>query len=76
MGNKAKPFLSKTNPLNISKNDGEHFSLKYLLPYYWPTWLLLLLSFLLSFMPNAIRAILGNIVGKIILLTNSKKKII
>ena len=52
MGNEAKPFLSKTNPLNISKSDGEHFSLKYLLPYYWPTWLLLLLSFLLSFMPN------------------------
>ena len=74
MGNEAKPFLSKNNPLNISKSNGEHFSLKYLLPHYWPTWLLLLLSFLLSFMPNAIRVMLGNIVGKLIFLTNSKRR--
>ena len=74
MGNEAKPFLSKTNPLNISQSEAEHFSLKYLLPHYWPTWLLLLLSFLISFMPNAIRVILGNIVGKLIFLTNSKRR--
>ena len=74
MGNEAKPFLSKTNPLNISKSDGEHFSLKYLLPHYWPTWLLLILSFLIAFMPNIIRVILGNIVGKIIFLMNSKRR--
>ena len=74
MGNEAKPFLSKTNPLNISQSEAEHFSLKYLLPHYWPTLLLLLLSFLLSFMPNVIRVILGNIVGKLIFLTNSKRR--
>ena len=74
MGNEAKPFLSKTNPLNISQSEAEHFSLKYLLPYYWPTLLLLLLSFLLSFMPNVIRVMLGNIVGKLIFLTNSKRR--
>ena len=74
MGNEAKPFLSKNNPLNISKSNGEHFSLKYLLPHYWLTWLLLLLSFLLSFMPNTIRVMLGNIVGKLIFLTNSKRR--
>ena len=74
MGNEAKPFLSKTNPLNISQRNGEHFSLKYLLPHYWPTWLLLFLSFLLSFMPNVIRVMLGNIVGKLIFLTNSKRR--
>jgi len=74
MGNEAKPFLSKTNPLNISKSNGEHFSFKYLLPHYWPTWLLLFLSFLLSFMPNIIRVMLGNIVGKLIFLTNSKRR--
>jgi len=74
MGNEAKPFLSKTNPLNISQSEAEHFSLKYLLPHYWPTLLLLLLSFLLSFMPNVIRVMLGNIVGKLIFLTNSKRR--
>lgn len=70
----SKPFLSKNNPLNISQNEAESFSLIYLLPNYWFTWLLIFFSFFITFMPHMFRKILGAIIGVVIMLTNSKRK--
>ncbi len=74
MQHQPKPFLSKKNPLNINQNESESFSMMYLLPNYWFTWLLILFSFVLSYMPQLFRNILGNIVGKIIMTINSKRR--
>ncbi|MBT7236469.1 MAG: lysophospholipid acyltransferase family protein [Gammaproteobacteria bacterium] len=74
MQHQEKPFLSKKNPLNLKQKESECFSLMYVLPNYWLTWLLMLFSFLLTFVPQVIRNILGDVVGKIIMFTNSKRR--
>tara|TARA_B100000427_G_scaffold240564_1_gene203473 strand:- start:372 stop:1355 length:984 start_codon:yes stop_codon:yes gene_type:complete len=70
----AKPFLSKNNPLNMSIDDGEKFSLNYLLPTYWFTWLIIFFSFILSHSPNFLRSFLGILVGNTIYHFNNKRR--
>ena len=74
MDHRSKPFLSKNNPLGLSQNNAESFTLLYLLPNYWFTWLLILLSFFLTFMPHKFRKILGSITGILIMHSNNKRK--
>ena len=69
-----KPFISKKNPFNESSSDGETFSYKYLLPIYWPTWILLGLSFFVVLLPNSLRTFLGDLIGIIIYRYSKSKK--
>ena len=74
MMKKSKPFLSEKNPLNISLEECEKFSYSFLMPNYWFTWILILLSFLISYMPNFFRSAIGATLGLFIFYTNNKRK--
>ncbi|MBH43840.1 MAG: hypothetical protein CMD88_00070 [Gammaproteobacteria bacterium] len=71
---KAKPFLSKKNPLNMSINKGEKFFLKFLFPNYWLDWILIFISFILTNLPKILRDILGALTGLIIYYTSTKRR--
>ena len=71
---KHKPFLSKHNPLNIKEYECEQFSYKFFLPNYWLTWLGILLSLILNYLPHIIRIQLGTLIGIVIYITNKKRR--
>ena len=62
----SKPFISKNNPFGESEVNGEGFEYKYLHPRYWLTWCFLGLSFLVAYLPVQLRALLGDLIGKIL----------
>ncbi len=70
----GKAFISKNNPFNEDPADSEHFSYSYLLPKYWLSWILILLSFPLAYLPKIIRSSLGSILGKMLFQINTSKK--
>jgi len=70
----AKPFISKNNPFNENPNDGEIFSLSYITPKYWITWIFLGLSFVVAYLPFFARKLLGEMIGKFLYRSNSQKK--
>ena len=70
----GKAFISKNNPFNEDAADGECFSYSYLLPKYWLSWILILLSFPLAYLPKIIRSSLGSILGKMLFQINTSKK--
>jgi lauroyl-KDO2-lipid IV(A) myristoyltransferase len=73
----SKPFISKNNSFGESEVNGEIFEYKYLHPRYWLTWLFLGLSFLIAYSPTFLRAILGELLGKILFtFAKSKKDIV
>jgi len=74
MKNKTKPFLSKNNPIGLSEDKGEGFSYKYLLPNYWIGWVIIFISFFLTYIPEFLRRPLGTFVGLIIYRTNRKRR--
>ena len=74
MNKLPKPFLSDKNPLNLHKDKCEKFHLNYLLPNYWLTWLLILISFFLTYFPHSFRMMLGSLLGKFIYLINKKRR--
>ena len=62
----SKPFISKNNPFGEPEVNGEVFEYKYLHLRYWLTWGFLGLSFLVAYSPKYLRAISGEIIGKIL----------
>jgi len=70
----AKPFISKNNPFNENPNKGEIFSLSYITPKYWITWIFLGLSFVVAHLPFFIKKFLGEMIGKLLYRFNSQKK--
>ena len=70
----SKPFISKNNPFGESVADGEGFKNKYYHPRYWLTWSFLGLSFLVAYLPKQLRALLGNLIGKILYNFGKSKK--
>ncbi len=73
MDKNSKPFLSKNNPLNVELSYRENFSLRYLLPYYWFSWILILLSFFMIYLPKSLRLGIGTLVGSSIKYFNTKR---
>ena len=73
MDNKPKPFLSHKNPLNADQKIGESFSLYYLLPQYWFSWILISFSYILVYMPKNIRFFIGSSLGAFIWISFSKR---
>ena len=71
---KSKLFLSKKNPLNISHDECEKFYLSYLFPNYWFSWIIIILSFPISFIPRFFRAFFGKMLGLFIYHTNPKRR--
>ena len=63
MTDKAKPFLSENNPLNMETYKGEGFSYKYFFPQYWLGWIIILLSFILTYLPKIFRDSIGTFLG-------------
>ena len=63
MRDKAKPFLSENNPLNMETYKGEGFSYKYFFPQYWLGWIIILLSFILTYLPKIFRDSIGTFLG-------------
>lgn len=74
MTDKAKPFLSENNPLNMETYKGEGFSYKYFFPQYWLGWIIILLSFILTYLPKIFRDSIGTFLGFFIYKTNHKRK--
>ena len=70
----SKPFISKNNPFGESEVNGEGFENKYLHPRYWLTWCFLGLSFLVAYLPVQLRALLGDLIGKILYNFGKSKK--
>ena len=70
---KPKPFLSKTNPLGVKICESENFSFSYLFPQYWFSWILILLSFVLVYLPKPMRFFFGSLLGKLIKFSNRKR---
>tara|TARA_Y100000996_G_scaffold415221_1_gene408793 strand:+ start:2755 stop:3741 length:987 start_codon:yes stop_codon:yes gene_type:complete len=70
---KRKPFLTKSNPLNYDHSKSENFSLKYLLPTYWITWIGILFSLLLIITPQNLRIVIGKFIGLCIYTLNKKR---
>ncbi len=70
----SKPFISKNNPFGESVDDGEGFKNKYYHPRYWLTWSFLGLSFLVAYLPKQLRALLGDLIGKILYNFGKSKK--
>ena len=73
MDTKAKPFLSKNNPLKVELENRENFSFRYLLPYYWFSWVIIFLSFLLIYLPKPLRRFVGSSTGFFIKHSNAKR---
>ncbi len=73
MDNKPKPFLSNKNPLGADQKIGENFSLNYLLPQYWFSWILISFSYILVFMPKSFRFFIGSSLGTFIRISNPKR---
>ena len=69
-----KPFISKNNPFNESECNGEIFSIKYIYPKYWLTWILLFFSLFLAYLPRYLRLLLGDLLGWYLYKTNQTKK--
>ena len=69
-----KPFISKNNPFGESEVNGEIFEYKYFYPKYWPMWGFLGLSFLVAYLPKYLRALLGELIGKILYTFGKSKK--
>jgi lauroyl/myristoyl acyltransferase len=59
----SKPFISIKNPYGDSHLEGERFSLQYIAPKYWPTWIFLLLSYVIAYLPSSLRDYIGCLVG-------------
>ena len=76
MDNKPKPFLSNKNPLGADQKIGENFSLNYLLPQYWFSWILISFSYILVFMPKSFRFFIGSSLGTFIRISNPKRSIV
>ncbi|MEC7832256.1 MAG: hypothetical protein VX440_00590, partial [Pseudomonadota bacterium] len=74
MTDKAKPFLSENNPLNMETYKGEGFSYKYFFPQYWLGWIIIILSFILTYLPKIFRDSIGTFLGFFIYKTNHKRK--
>ena len=51
----------------------ENFSLEYLLPHYWFSWILILLSYFMIYLPKSFRSNIGTLVGNSILYFNAKR---
>ena len=73
MDNRPKAFLSKKNPLNIDFTTAESFSYAYLMPQYWFSWILILFSFILIYLPKKIRINIGSLLGIFIKVSNTKR---
>jgi len=73
MDTKAKPFLSKNNPLKVELENRESFSFRYLLPYYWFSWIIIFLSFFLIYLPKPLRRLIGSSTGLFIKYSNTKR---
>ena len=69
-----KPFISKNNPFGESEANGEVFEYKYFHPKYWPMWGFLGLSFLVAYLPKYLRALLGELIGKVLYNFGKSKK--
>ena len=69
-----KPFISKNNPYGESELNGELFKYQYLYPRYWLTWSFLGLSFLVAYLPKYLRALLGELIGRILYNFGKSKK--
>ncbi len=74
MTDRAKPFLSENNPLNMQVNEGEKFSYRYFFPQYWLGWIIILLSLILTYLPKIFRDTIGAFLGFLIYTTNKKRK--
>ena len=73
----SKPFVSKNNPFGELEVNGEVFKYEYFHPRYWLTWSFLGLSFLVAYLPKYLRALLGELIGKIFYnFSKSKKDIV
>jgi len=70
----SKPFISKNNPFGESEVNGEIFEYKYFYPRYWLTWSFLGLSFLVAYLPKYLRALLGELIGKVLYNFGKSKK--
>jgi len=70
----SKPFISKNNPFGESEVNGEIFEYKYFYPRYWLTWIFLGLSFLVAYLPKYLRALLGELIGKVLYNFGKSKK--
>ena len=73
MTTKAKPFLSKNNPLKVELDNRENFSLRYLLPYYCFSWLIIFISLFLIYLPKPFRRLIGSATGLFIMHSNTKR---
>jgi lauroyl/myristoyl acyltransferase len=70
----SKPFISKNNPFGEPEINGEVFEYRYFHPRYWPTWGFLGLSFFVAYSPKYLRALFGEIIGRILYNFGKSKK--
>lgn len=70
----SKPFISIKNPFGDDHIEGERFSLNYIFPRYWLTWIFLALSYPIAYLPASLRDYLGCLVGVCMNMYQSSKR--
>ena len=61
----SKPFISIKNPFGDNYLKGERFSFGYFAPKYWLTWIFLLSSYPIAYLPGSLRDSVGCLIGEI-----------
>ena len=70
----SKPFISIKNPFGDKYIKGERFSLEYIAPKYWLTWIFLLISYPIAYVPASLRDFMGSIIGMLMNRYEKNKK--